>query len=133
MSFYSILALLISSARICEALVPYLPRATQIQDPLFNPLGFSPRPTAAPKVPRELFYKRDFLSNSASYVLVAPDQTCGYVSGLPGKIRCSIARKIEEADEFKGLISNVARLRVVYSFQQRAAAIMAPWAVAQIY
>lgn len=117
MSFHSILALLISCSRLCQALVPDLPRATQIQDPLFNPLGFSPRPTAAPKIPRELVYKRDFLSNSASYVLVAPDQTCGYVSGLPGKIGYSVAEKFEEADEYKGLISNAGLLRVAYSFQ----------------
>ncbi|KAE8449245.1 hypothetical protein EG329_008412 [Mollisiaceae sp. DMI_Dod_QoI] len=83
MSFLSLLAIVLCSS-LCEALVPDFPRATPVQDPLFAPVGWSPRPTAPPKVPRDLFFKRDFLSNSASYILVAPDQTCGYVSGLPG-------------------------------------------------
>ncbi|KAF8864327.1 hypothetical protein BDZ45DRAFT_797430 [Acephala macrosclerotiorum] len=79
----SILAIVLGSS-LCEALVPDFPRATAIQDPLFDVVGWSPRPTAAPIVPRELFEKRDFLANSASYVLIAPDQTCGYVSALAG-------------------------------------------------
>ncbi|CZR53929.1 uncharacterized protein PAC_03811 [Phialocephala subalpina] len=84
MSFtLSVLAIVLGSS-LCEALIPDFPRATAIQDPLLDGVGWSARPTAAPIVPRELFEKRDFLANSASYVLIAPDQTCGYVSALAG-------------------------------------------------
>ncbi|KUJ08505.1 uncharacterized protein LY89DRAFT_741865 [Mollisia scopiformis] len=84
MSFLLSILAIVSYTSFCEALVPDFPDATPIQDPLFNPVGWSPKPTPPPKIPRDLFYKRDYLSNSASYVLIGPDQTCGYVSGLAG-------------------------------------------------
>lgn len=131
MSFtLSVLAIVLGSS-LCEALIPDFPRATAIQDPLFDGVGWSARPTAAPIVPRELFEKRDFLANSASYVLIAPDQTCGYVSALAGK-ETPIARTTV-ADRFQALHSSVEHLQIASSSPLQAAVHMEPLDVVQIH
>lgn len=50
----------------------------------------TPRPTLPPTLHHELFKRQvsGSASGSGSYgdtILIAPDNTCGYVSGLPGK------------------------------------------------
>lgn len=58
------------------------PRATsQVET---GDLIFPSEPTAAPKVHADLFRRQNVMTN-----LVAPDNICGYISGLPGT--CSTA------------------------------------------
>lgn len=130
MSFsLSILAIVLGSS-LCEALIHDFPRATAIQDPLFDGVGWSPRPTAAPIVPRELFEKRDFLANSASFVLIAPDQTCGYVSALAGKeVLIDVKTKAEYSQVHN---FNAERQQIASSSPLQAAVLMGPLDVAQI-
>ena len=71
-----------------QASVLNLPRATPI-NPELDPQGWTPRPTASPEIPLEL-RRRAYLTNAAQYVLIAPDRTCGYVSGSSGKMICSV-------------------------------------------
>lgn len=42
-------------------------------------LVFPPEPTAAPKVHADLFRRQNVMTD-----LIAPDNTCGYISGLAG-------------------------------------------------
>ncbi|CAM1504148.1 Fc.00g017390.m01.CDS01 [Cosmosporella sp. VM-42] len=46
--------------------------------------GISPRPTKAPVGLHELFRRASESSTTDETVLVAPDNTCGYISGRPG-------------------------------------------------
>lgn len=48
-----------------------------------DPQGVSPRPTQAPRLPVDL-RRRQFVADAADHVLIAPDNICGYVDGLPG-------------------------------------------------
>jgi hypothetical protein len=68
------LAVLASNA---SALAFKGPRATsQVET---GDLIFPPEPTAAPKVHADLFRRQNVMTD-----LIAPNNTCGYISGLPG-------------------------------------------------
>jgi hypothetical protein len=54
------------------------PRATS-QAEIEEDLVFPPEPTAAPAVHADLFKRQNVMTD-----LLAPDNTCGYISGLAG-------------------------------------------------
>ncbi|PON20923.1 hypothetical protein TGAM01_v210208 [Trichoderma gamsii] len=59
------------------------PRATAASG--FDFGGFSPKPTSAPDFPfHQALQRRAGSSSSPTVVYVAPDATCGFISGLPG-------------------------------------------------
>ncbi|KAH6607990.1 hypothetical protein Trco_004303 [Trichoderma cornu-damae] len=58
------------------------PRATAASGYGFG--GFSPKPTTAPDFPFHQALHRRAVSSSPDVVYVAPDATCGYISGLAG-------------------------------------------------
>ena len=59
----------------------FVPRQTTAAGDILDPQGWSPRPTSSPSHPANIF-ERQFFPNDAGTVLVAPDNTCGYISGL---------------------------------------------------
>jgi hypothetical protein len=69
-----------------HAFVHNVPRQTSVAEELFDPQGWTPRPTSSPNSPLNLFQRQVF-PNDAGTVLIAPDNTCGYISGLQGMLR----------------------------------------------
>ena len=75
------IALLGFGSAFVSALNAPIPRAT---DNIANAmgLGFSPVPTTAPIVPRDILQRQASSGSLLGYY--APDNTCGYVSGALG-------------------------------------------------
>jgi hypothetical protein len=67
------------------ALVADVPRQTSTADEQLGLIGWSPRPTDTPNHPLQIF-GRQYFPNDAGKVLIAPDNTCGYISGLQGRL-----------------------------------------------
>jgi len=91
-SFFVSAFLLCASSKVL-ALVPDFPHQTSTSDELIDPRGWTPRPTEPPDASR-LFGRQNLFPNfpgDASKILVAPDNTCGYVSGLQGMRTGSLA------------------------------------------
>jgi hypothetical protein len=84
MSFSTLLVAALFIHSLPNVLASNIPRETSIYESAPDAQGWTPRPTEAPKVDLREIAKRDYLANAADYVLIAPDQTCGYVSGLAG-------------------------------------------------
>ncbi|KAL7926649.1 hypothetical protein ACQKWADRAFT_145797 [Trichoderma austrokoningii] len=79
-SFYAAFAALLAAV---EARNLHLPRATAASD--FDFGGFSPKPTSPPDFPfHQALQRRAASSSSPTVVYVAPDATCGFISGLAG-------------------------------------------------
>ncbi|KAL7951041.1 hypothetical protein V8C42DRAFT_308355 [Trichoderma barbatum] len=80
--FYAALAALLAAADARN--LNQLPRATAASDYAFD--GFSPKPTEAIKFPFHHAIQRraGSSSSSAETVYLAPDATCGFISGLAG-------------------------------------------------
>ncbi|KAL7799703.1 hypothetical protein V8C37DRAFT_365147 [Trichoderma ceciliae] len=79
-SVYAAFAALLAAA---DARNLHQPRATAASD--FAQDGFSPKPTLAPNFPfHQALHRRDASSSSIETAYVAPDATCGYISGLAG-------------------------------------------------
>jgi hypothetical protein len=80
------IALLGFGSAFVSALNAPLPRAT---DNIANAmgLGFSPVPTTAPIVPRDILPRQAASGSLLGYY--APDNTCGYVGGVLSKFPCS--------------------------------------------
>jgi hypothetical protein len=94
MEFYNIALVLVlvlaAFLSLSDGLAYNAPRATQLAEGQeLSGHGWTPAPTSAPKYPHEAL--RRGLSNLnrrklGSTVLVAEDETCGYLSGSAGKI-----------------------------------------------
>ncbi|RFU75689.1 hypothetical protein TARUN_6582 [Trichoderma arundinaceum] len=79
-SVYAALAALLAAV---DARNLHQPRATAVSDYDFG--GFSPKPTDAPNFPfHQALQHRAVSSSSPTVVYVAPDATCGFISGLAG-------------------------------------------------
>jgi hypothetical protein len=70
---------------IVSALNAPIPRPT---DDVANALGYgtSPVPTTAPSLPHDILKRQTGGSSIIGYY--GPDNTCGYVSGILGKLKC---------------------------------------------
>lgn len=81
MAFQFVLSAAVFSTSI-HGLAFHAPRATlmaETEDRLQH--SATPRPTVGPKLRRQLLRRQD----TGQSVFVAPDRTCGYISGLSGK------------------------------------------------
>jgi hypothetical protein len=71
---------LVTFGTLARSLTINAPRATSVAEGnLLDPQGWTPRPTDGPKFPHELLRRQN-----VDTVLVAPDETCGFISGLAG-------------------------------------------------
>lgn len=69
-----------------QALALWAPKETFV--PSLAADAISPRPTFPPSF--QGLRNRQSSSSSDDTFLVGPDQTCGYISGLPGKLLCNL-------------------------------------------
>jgi hypothetical protein len=83
--------ILVGLSAIVDALNAPLPLPT---DNIANAMGFGfdPIPTAAPMLPPNLF-KRQATGSGSLIGYLAPDNTCGYVSGALGMLKVMISKQ----------------------------------------
>lgn len=76
--------LLLNTVRGHYVLVP-----RQTDAPIIPRDAQSPRPTEPPRIPKGLdrLIKAQTRGSTVFTYSVGPDETCGYISGLPGKLR----------------------------------------------
>jgi hypothetical protein len=80
----SVALLSVAVAGIASALNAPLPLPTDnIANAVGLELGYSPKPTAAPIVPRDVFKRQSGTGSQIGWA--AKDNTCGYVSGNSGR------------------------------------------------